>query len=100
MNIGQQVLAVAEAGVELASTHQQTRDVYALLSVLLGIEDALDKGRILLERENREQYLPSINEKMDSLRKEIRVILETLPADKVEKFMADRGESLKRQFSL
>ncbi len=93
---GQQLLIISEAGLLLSSdeSEQGKKD---LLVVLLDIEDALDKGRILATDSD---LLPKINKKMDEFRRKVRDIMDEMDKDVVRNLLEDRGESLRHQFSL
>ncbi len=99
MTIGDYLFAIAEAGLSIACDRKNDTDKSPMLNVLLGLEDALDKGRSLVLDSGRER-MPEINEKMDLLRKEIREIIDNLPASEARKIMELRGEGLKHQFQI
>ena len=89
MNIAEAALALSQSG----------RSDKERLVVLLDLEDSLDKGRSLIGDSGRES-MPSINEKTEMVRKEIRTIIDSLPPEEAKRLMEERGESLKTQFSL
>lgn len=95
MNTGEHLIRVGETGVAL-SIKLDSEDVYNLLNVLLDIEDVLDSGRALSDRES----IPRINQVMDELRKNIRGIMNTCKKDELRDFMDRRGNRLKVQFSI
>jgi hypothetical protein len=97
ITIGDCLLNIAEAGLSIARDRKNDPDKFSTLATLLDLEDALDKGRNLLRDSGRERK-PEINGKMDLLRKEIREIIDGIPASDAKSFLETRGENLKTQF--
>jgi len=92
MTLGEHVLSIAAAG--LAFSDSPTAD--NRLTILLNIEDMLDKGRGNATLEER----AAINEKMDQLRATIRDLLDALPTAEAEEFMIARGRQAQNQFTI
>ncbi|MBI5421000.1 MAG: hypothetical protein HZA35_01670 [Parcubacteria group bacterium] len=97
MNNGQFFIDIARAGIGL-SIGGRPEHVVRLLVVLLDLEVALDKGRGLVF--DSPEFRTEINTLMDALRKRIRDILDTMDGNEVARILEERGESLKRQFSI
>lgn len=66
------------------------------LTVLLDIENILDKGREYAAVEER----TIITAKMDELRSAIRTILDSMPREEAAEFMIQRGRDAQNQFSI
>ncbi len=100
MNNPRYMLDIAEAGLGLdIGTEGTFKD--SLLIVLLDLEDALDKGRVLASGPFRsDDGLSGINQKMDLLREKISGLIAGMDKEQVRRIMKDRGESLKVQFKI
>lgn len=100
MTIGEHLLQVADAGLAL-STVKFDEDIYTHLTVLLAIEDALDQGRVSLWLlESGIEYKDEITQKMDELRGHIKELIQECDRGEFQKFMENRGDRLKSQFTV
>ncbi len=99
MKIAEQIQNIADAGLMLADSYSSSKDSKTLLWVMLGIEDVLDKGRVFLPAEEREN-LSSINKTMDLLRLKIREAIDLMQPEEARKFLEDRSNNLRYQFSV
>ena len=87
MNLSVYICTIAEAGVALSGESAQVS-----LNLLLDIENILDKGRMYCEPAE----VPTVNEKMDTLRSRIRDRLDAMSQEEAREFMVERGRQLKK----
>lgn len=92
MTPGEHMLNIAEVGLAFSGLPL----IENKLTILLNIEDILDKGRGNATSEER----VLINEKMDTLRGTIRELLNTMPASEAREFMISRGHQAQNQFTI
>lgn len=99
MTIGEHLLQVADAGLAL-STVAVGEDIFTHLSVLLAIEDSLDKGRVIVGMsDSGTEHMREINHKMDELRNRISAMIDHCDKDEFKQFMDMRARRLQHQFN-
>ncbi len=92
MTQGEHMLNIAEAGLAFCNLPSADNK----LTILLNIEDILDKGRGNATSEER----MLIHEKMDTIRAAIRDLLDAMPGDEAREFMISRGRQAQNQFTI
>lgn len=100
MTIAQYILSIAEAGNCIADSIAYDDDIFTHLNVLMGIEDALDQGRVsaaILDSDN--SLTSEINTKMDALRTKISNLIHHCDKEDYNRFQEARSRRLLTQFN-
>ncbi len=83
-------------------THSLPENDLRALSILMNIEDVLDKCRLYTKPQNEDEQaqFKELVANMDALRSHIRKIMDSQDSDTLKEFMIDRGRAAQNQFSL
>ena len=100
MTTAQHILSIAEAGNSIADTISFDENIFTHLNVLMGIEDALDQGRVTAAILDADNSLTSeINTKMDILRTKISDLIHQCDKEDYNRFIEARSRRLLTQFN-